>query len=71
MISGKHTRSVMDEVKSALQEALDNAEKIGYLKAQNGMLKFIVELHKQGKISNEIAEMFSLELSLTLNVDDV
>ena len=61
----------MDEVSSALQEALINAEKIGYLKAQNTMLKFLVELHKQGKISNELAEMFSLELSLTLSTDDV
>ena len=61
----------MDEVKSALQEALINAEKIGYLKAQNTMLKFLVELHKQGKISNELAEMFSLELSLSLSTDDV
>jgi len=61
----------MNEISSALQEALANAEKIGYLKAQNGMLKFIVELHKQGKISNEIAEMFSLELSLTLSINDV
>ena len=61
----------MDEVKSALQEALDNAEKIGYLKAQNGILKFIVELHRQGKISDEIAQIFALELSLSLDSNDV
>ena len=61
----------MDEVKSALQEALDNAEKIGHLKAQNQILKLLVELHKQGKISDEVAQIFSLELSLSLNSDDV
>jgi len=61
----------MDEVKSALQEALDNAEKIGHLKAQNQTLKLLVELHKQGKISDEVAQIFSLELSLSLNSDDV
>lgn len=56
----------MDETRTALQEALDNAQKIGYLKAQNQMLKFIVELNKQGRISNDLANLFAMELSLDL-----
>ena len=56
----------MSETKTAMQKALANAERIGYLKAQTKMLKFIVNLSEQGKISREVSQMFALEFSLDL-----
>lgn len=54
----------MNEMRSSLQKAMETAEKIGYMKAQNKMLKFVWELSKQGKISNDVAQMFALEFAL-------
>lgn len=56
----------MSEIRTAMKEALDNAERIGYLKAQNQMLKFVVSLAEQGKISREVSQMFALEFTLDL-----
>jgi hypothetical protein len=51
---------------SALQKAMDNSEYIGRIKAQNEVLKLVWELNKQGRISNDVAQVFALELSLDL-----
>jgi lipopolysaccharide biosynthesis regulator YciM len=56
----------MSEVNSSLQKAMDIAEKIGYMKAQNEILHFVWELSKQKRISDEVAHLFAMELSLDL-----
>ena len=56
----------MNEMSDTLQKALDASERIGYIKAQNAILHFVWELSKQGRISNDVAHLFAMELSLDL-----
>lgn len=54
------------DMKEKIQQALDNAKFIGRIQAQNEILHLVWELTKQGRISNDVAQVFALELSLDL-----
>jgi hypothetical protein len=56
-------------LKESIAMALENAEYIGRIKAQNEILHLVWELSKQGRISNDVAQVFALELSLDLPTD--
>ena len=54
------------KLQEAMRLALENAEYIGRLKAQNECLQLVWALHEQDRISDEVAQVFAMELSLDL-----
>lgn len=55
-----------DNVQETIQAIMDNSEYIGRIKAQNEILQLVSALHSQGRISNAVAQVFAMELSLDL-----
>ena len=56
----------MEDKLETIKELMENAKYIGYLTAKNDIFKFVWELHKQGKISDDLAQLFVLELGFDL-----
>lgn len=56
-----------ENLKETIQMIMDNSEYIGRIKAQNECLQLVWALHNQGRISDEVAQVFAMELSLDLN----
>lgn len=55
-----------ENLKETIQMIMDNSEYIGRIKAQNECLQLVWALHNQGRISDEVAQVFAMELSLDL-----
>ena len=64
-----HTRSVMnnDKLEEMYNRIVESSIEEGRLMEQIKMLKMVTSLHQQGRISDEVMQVFFLELSLDLD----